>query len=100
MTSFGLPYFLEDTTGKLTGSDFVDLHGRTHLSLKLTLRDAHHTAYTIYDLNARPGARTGLLVPLATLDFGSNNALGTVKVGSGEHVRMEQYLVKSVGPLP
>ena len=97
MTNFGIPFFLEDTTGKLTGTDFVDLHNRTHLSLRQTLRDAHRTAYIIYDLSARPGARTGLLVPLATLDFGPNNALGTVQIGSGSHIPMEQYLVKSTG---
>ena len=97
MTNFGMPYFLEDSTGQLTGSDFVDLHNRTHLSLKQTLRDAHHTAFVIYDLSARPGARTGLLVPLATLDFGPANALGTVKVGAAEHVPMDRYLVRSTG---
>ena len=98
MTNFGLPFFLEDTTGKITGSDFVDLHNRMHLSLKQTLRDAHHTAYIIYDLSSRSGAgRGGLLVPLATLDFGPNNALGTVKIGDGNHVQMGHYLTKVAG---
>ncbi|KAI0708932.1 hypothetical protein C8T65DRAFT_204179 [Cerioporus squamosus] len=98
MTNFGLPYFLEDTTGKITGSDFVDLHTRMHLSLKQTLRDAHHTAYIIYDLSSRSsGARGGLLVPLATLDFGPNNALGTVKIGDGDHVQMGHYLTRVAG---
>ncbi|KAI0769422.1 hypothetical protein BD413DRAFT_477951 [Trametes elegans] len=96
MTTFGLPFFLEDTTGRLSGSEFVDLHNRMHLSLKQTLRDAHHAAYVIYDLSSR-ASRGGLLVPLATLDFGSNNALGTVKIGDGDHVSMNQYLVKSGG---
>ncbi|RPD58662.1 hypothetical protein L227DRAFT_504878 [Lentinus tigrinus ALCF2SS1-6] len=98
MTNFGLPFFLEDTTGKIGGSDFVDLHNRMHLSLKQTLRDAHHTAYIIYDLSSRAaGGRGGLLVPLATLDFGPNNALGTVKIGDGDHVQMGHYLSKVPG---
>ena len=97
MTNFGLPFFLEDTTGKITGSDFVDLHNRMHLSLKQTLRDAHHTAYIIYDLSSRSSGRGGLLVPLATLDFGPNNALGTVKIGDGDHIQMGHYLTKVAG---
>ncbi|CDO76049.1 hypothetical protein BN946_scf184696.g1 [Trametes cinnabarina] len=89
MTNFGLPYFLQDTTGRITGSEFVDLHDRMRLSLRQTLRDAHRVAYVIYDTSAR------LLVPLATLDFGPNNALGTIKIGDGEHIPMGQYLARS-----
>ncbi|KAI0743653.1 hypothetical protein C8Q80DRAFT_1182619 [Daedaleopsis nitida] len=97
MTNFGMPYFLEDTTGQLTGSDFVDLHNRMHLSLKQTLRDAHRSAYIIYDFSRSGGGRGGLLVPLATLDFGPHNALGSIKVGDSDHVLMANYLVKSPG---
>ncbi|KAH9940379.1 uncharacterized protein BXZ73DRAFT_88639 [Epithele typhae] len=97
MSKFGLPFFLEDTTGKLTGTDFVDLHNRMHLSIKQTLRDAHRSAYIIYDLSARPGARSGLLVPLITLDFTAQNGLGSVKIAAGEHVPMDKYLVRSAG---
>ncbi|KAI0633500.1 hypothetical protein C8Q77DRAFT_1157705 [Trametes polyzona] len=99
MTNFGMPYFLEDTTGRITGSEFVDLHNRMHLSLKQTLLDAHHAAYVIYDLSSRQSgaSRGGLLVPLATLDFAANNALGTIKIGDGEHIQMGQYLTKSGG---
>nr|VWP02487.1 C3H1-type domain-containing protein [Ganoderma boninense] len=97
MSNFGLPFFLEDTTGKLTGSEFVDLHNRMHLSLKQTLRDAHHTAYVIYDLSRRSATRGGLLVPLATLDFGAQNALGSIKIGDQEHIPMGHYLMKSAG---
>lgn len=98
MTSFGLPYFLEDTTGQTTGSDFVDLHNRMHLNIKQTLRDAHHAAYVIYDLSARSSSgRGGLLVPLATLDFAAHNALGTIKIGDSDHIPMTQYLARSAG---
>ncbi len=36
------------------------------------------------------------MVPFACLDFGANNALGTVKIGEREPVEMEmeKYLVK------
>ncbi|KAI8992917.1 hypothetical protein BD414DRAFT_482716 [Trametes punicea] len=87
MTNFGLPYFLEDRTGRITGSEFVDLHNRMHLTLRQTLRDAHRVAYVIYDLSSR--------VPLATLDFGANNALGTIKIGDSDHIQMNQYLTRS-----
>ncbi|KAH9858991.1 hypothetical protein C2E23DRAFT_800860 [Lenzites betulinus] len=98
MSNFGLPFFLEDTTGRLTGSDFVDLHNRMHLRLKQTLNDVHHVAYMIYDLQSQqPGpGRIGLMAPLAILDF-PTNALGTIKIGDGEHVQMGQYLSKSSG---
>ncbi|KAI0332283.1 hypothetical protein GY45DRAFT_1274109 [Cubamyces sp. BRFM 1775] len=90
MSNFGLPFFLEDTTGRITGSEFVDLHNRMHLCLRQTLRDAHRVAYVIYDLSSRQSSRA-----LATLDFGANNALGTIKIGDAEHIQMGQYLAKS-----
>lgn len=94
MTSCGLPFFLEDQTGELTGTEFVDLYNRMRLSLRCTLRDASHTAYMIYDLSSRPNAFSS---PLACLDFGAHNALGTVKIRNGENVSMGQYLVKAGG---
>ncbi|KAI0779587.1 hypothetical protein C8Q74DRAFT_1198512 [Fomes fomentarius] len=98
MTTFGMPYFLEDSTGQITGSDFVDLHNRMHLSLKPTLKDAHHAAYIIYDLSSRAsGGRGGLLVPLATLDFGPHHSLGSIKIGDSEFIPMGHYLMKSPG---
>lgn len=89
-----MPYFLEDQTGELTGSEYVDIHNRLRFSLRCTLRDAQHTAYMIYDMSARDGSRNGLLVPVACLDFGANHALGTVKIGERPHVQMHQYLAK------
>ncbi|KZT71632.1 hypothetical protein DAEQUDRAFT_723694 [Daedalea quercina L-15889] len=92
MTSCGLPFFLEDQTGELTGSEFVDLYNRMRLSLRCTLRDAAHTAYMVYDTSARPHA---LGAPLACLDFAANHALGTVKIGARDAVPMGEYLVKA-----
>ncbi|KAI0731622.1 hypothetical protein C8Q72DRAFT_213201 [Fomitopsis betulina] len=94
MTSCGLPFFLEDQTGELTGSEFVDLYNRMRLSLRCTLRDVSHTAYMIYELSSRPNAHGA---PLACLEFGPNHALGTVKIAHGETVSMAQYLAKAGG---
>ena len=94
MTSCGLPFFLEDQTGELTGSEFVDLYNRMRLSLRCTLRDVSHTAFMIYDLSSRPNTYGA---PLACLEFGANHALGTVKIANGESVNMNQYLAKAGG---
>ncbi|EPQ56858.1 hypothetical protein GLOTRDRAFT_38358 [Gloeophyllum trabeum ATCC 11539] len=95
MTHYGLPYFLEDKTGSLAGSDFVDIHDRMRLSVRCTARDAHRCAFMIYNMNPSVG---GLLKPCAVLDFGPNNTLGTVAIGSGCHIPMTRYLTK-VSPL-
>jgi hypothetical protein len=92
MTYYGQDYMLEDKTGQLTGSDFEDMHDRIRLSLKCTQRVQTHTVYMIYD-------RTRSSVfnynsPLAVLDFGPNDSLGTVSFKTGVHVPMKQYLVK------
>ncbi|KZT04123.1 uncharacterized protein LAESUDRAFT_728320 [Laetiporus sulphureus 93-53] len=91
MTTFGMPYFLEDLTGELTGSEFNDLYNRTRLAFRCTLHDASHTAYMVYDLSA---SGNGYNAPVACLDFGANNALGTVKIGDKDNVSMSVYLSK------
>ncbi|KAH9949096.1 hypothetical protein B0H21DRAFT_169546 [Amylocystis lapponica] len=95
MTTFGMPYFLEDQTGELTGSEFVDLYNRMRLSFRCTIRDAERASYVVYDMTNRGASRTGILVPLACLNFGANNALGTLKIGDGEYVNMNDYLSKT-----
>ncbi|KAI0929799.1 hypothetical protein AcV5_006667 [Taiwanofungus camphoratus] len=94
MTTYGLPFFLVDQTGELTGSEFVDLYNRMRLSLRCTMRDAQRTAYMVHDMTAAGSTRSGLPVPLACLDFGPNNALGTVKIGDAPYVNMAEYLAK------
>ncbi|PCH35969.1 hypothetical protein WOLCODRAFT_140146 [Wolfiporia cocos MD-104 SS10] len=91
MTQFGMPFFLEDQTGELTGSEFVDLYNRMRLGFRCTLRDTHRTAYMVYDLSSRRASAA----PLACLDFGANNALGTIKIGDGENISMAEYLSKA-----
>ncbi|TFK53810.1 hypothetical protein OE88DRAFT_1284268 [Heliocybe sulcata] len=95
MMNYGLPYFLEDKTGSLSGSEYVDIHDRMRLSIRCTVRDSQRCAFMIYNISPSVG---GLLKPGAALDFGPNNALGTVAIGSGSHIPMSRYLMK-VSPL-
>ncbi|KAJ3876447.1 hypothetical protein F5051DRAFT_429775 [Lentinula edodes] len=91
MTTYGLPYFLEDKTGRLTGSDFVDIHDRLRLTYRRsTERNSSHTAYMIYNTSAHVSHPQ----PLMALDFGPGNALGTVSFSSKLCVPMKKYLAK------
>ncbi|KAJ7452209.1 hypothetical protein FB451DRAFT_1100789 [Mycena latifolia] len=93
MTHYGLPYILEDTTGNLTGSEFVDIHDRLRLTVRCTARDAYHTAYMIFDTTPSAFQPT---IPraLAALDFGRDNSLGTVSF-AGVGMPMRKYLTRS-----
>ncbi|EMD40218.1 hypothetical protein CERSUDRAFT_122278 [Gelatoporia subvermispora B] len=51
-------------------------------------------AQPLYDLAKRVDPHSGLPVPVACLNFGPANALGSVKIHNGEHVLMGQYLTK------
>jgi len=93
-TKFGMPIFLEDKTGDITGSEFTDIYNRARLVLRCTLRTAERSAYMVYDLSERVESRTGLPAPAACLDFRPPNALGSVKIRDGEYVPMGQYLSK------
>lgn len=94
MTDYGMSLFLEDKTGLLTGSEFIDLNDRMRLIYRCTARDPSHTAYMIYNATTSAGASR----PLVALDFGPNNQLGTISVGPNNHVEMKKYLSK-VSPL-
>ncbi|KAH7923155.1 hypothetical protein BV22DRAFT_1048391 [Leucogyrophana mollusca] len=98
MTTYGMPYFLEDKTGKLTESDFVDINDRLCLRLRCTAREPTHTAYMIYNVTCA----SDLLKPLVALDFGPDDTLGTIAFGSGSQMAMKQYLTKlsPLGRLP
>ncbi|KAJ7661039.1 hypothetical protein B0H17DRAFT_1185273 [Mycena rosella] len=92
MTRYGMPYILEDTTGRLTGSEFIDIHERLNLTLRCTARDSCHTSYMIY--NTSPNVyQSTIPKPLAGLDFGPNNTLGTISFSSVT-VPMRKYLTK------
>ena len=99
MPVYGFPVYLEDMTGALTGSDFVDIHDRMRFSVRCTLRDASRTVYMIHnggglydDGVSRSSSR--VVEPAAVLDYGPNGALGWVTIGSGQPVPMGTYLAK------
>lgn len=89
-TVYGMPYLLEDKTGKLSGSDFVDMNDRLRLQLRCTAQTPTHTAYMIH--NATHGHDP--LNPLIALTFGPNNSLGTITMRSGAPIPMNEYLAK------
>jgi len=91
MTTYGMPYLLEDKTGKLTGSDFVDINDRFRLTLRCTARGSTHTTYIIYD----KAYMTDSVTPLVTLNFGPNHSLGTISFGSGAQIPINEFLVET-----
>lgn len=94
MTNYGMAYFLEDKSGRLTGSEFVDLHDRMRLSYRCTARDESHTAYMIFDTTNNYGGTK----PLLALSFPANNHLGTISLSPENSMPMKRYLTK-VSPL-
>lgn len=82
---FDLPIFLEDQTGLLTGSVFVDLYDRQKISY-LCLSDASDTTYGIFNSNS-PRFRPDII-----LEFGVDNSLGTIKLGKSDAIAMDDYL--------
>ncbi|KAG5725675.1 hypothetical protein E4T56_gene7292 [Termitomyces sp. T112] len=91
MTNYGMAYFLEDKSGMLTGSEFVDLNDRIRLSYICTARDTNQTVYMIYDATTVDSSSR----PLLALTFGPNNALGTVHISPDDSMPMRQYLKKA-----
>ena len=88
MTVYGLPLFLEDISGSLDGSDFVDIHGRMKLTLRCTLRDRSRAVYMVQ--NDQSHSRS----PSAVLDFTPPGGLGSIIVGNARPMPMDQYLCK------
>jgi hypothetical protein len=95
MPIYGLPYFLEDITGVLTGSDFVDMHGRMRLSVRCTLQDGARAVYMVHDAAATAQGRARVQEPAAVLDFGPGGTLGSVVIGAHAPVPMATYLSKT-----
>jgi hypothetical protein len=89
-TNYGMPFFLEDKTGRLTGSDFVDINDRLRLRLRCTAQEPTHTAYMVHDVTHGNNASN----PLIALAYGPDNSLGTITIGPGGPKAMKQYLVK------
>ncbi|KAJ6528517.1 hypothetical protein B0H19DRAFT_536248 [Mycena capillaripes] len=92
MTRYGMPYILEDTTGRLTGSELIDIHERLRFTIRCTARDVCHTSFMVY--NSSPAVfQSAFPKPLVALDFGANNALGTISFASVP-MPMRKYLTK------
>jgi hypothetical protein len=85
-----MPYFLEDTTGALSGSDFNDMHGNMRLMLRRTKHDDVSTAYMIYDgCNV---SRTACAEPSAVLDFPNDGSAGQISIHNREFLPTHRYL--------
>jgi len=82
---YGLPIFLEDKTGRLSGSDFVDLYDRMRLLYRRISRDSARTTYGIF-------TNSDYHTPVITLEFGADNSLGSVRVGRSNNMVMDNYL--------
>lgn len=91
-TTYGIPILLEDRTGHLAGSDFVDIHDRLRLRLRCTARAPTHTAYEICRLPTATSAFASSAV--IGLTFGPCDALGIITVGGWPAVPMDEYLGK------
>ncbi|KAG7098038.1 hypothetical protein E1B28_000014 [Marasmius oreades] len=85
MTNYGMPYFLEDKTGSLLGSEFVDIHDRLHFVYRSTSHACSHATYMIFNTSSYTD-------PLMALTFGPRNALGTVSFPSHVSYPMGTYL--------
>jgi hypothetical protein len=83
---YGLPIFLEDQTGLLTGSKFVDLYNRKTLSYECISHDSMGTTYGVSDCGSVR------YKPDVILQFGADNSLGSIKVGNGVTIAMDIYL--------
>ena len=93
----GMPYFLVASSGDILNTDYTELYKRMNYRIRCTHRDPNlgRAAYMITEMSAPSTAgRPGVAAPFAALDFIADNQLGTVKVGSGEQMPMDQYLAK------
>ena len=86
---YGLPVFLEDKSGRLTGSEFVDLYDRMKLKYRRIAHDSERTVYGIYDTS--PGSESPNTAVI-TLTFGADNSLGTIRVRRSNDMEMDTYL--------
>ncbi|KJA23392.1 hypothetical protein HYPSUDRAFT_201414 [Hypholoma sublateritium FD-334 SS-4] len=85
----GLPLFLEDKSGRLSGAEYVDMYGRMRLLLTRSVHDEDETVYHIYDQTEDSAHRN---TPAITLKFGSRHALGTITFRGYPPKDMAQYI--------
>ncbi|KAF9050608.1 hypothetical protein BJ165DRAFT_1366943 [Panaeolus papilionaceus] len=91
---YGIPIFLEDRSGSLSGSDFIDIHDRMRLIYRRRRRDSSdsQSAFTYDIFDATSNCADAFTVPVATLTFGPNNELGTIAFKNSQPMRMDRYL--------
>ncbi|KAF8955660.1 hypothetical protein BDZ97DRAFT_1673450 [Flammula alnicola] len=87
---YGLPFFLEDKTGRLSGSEFLEIHDRMKLLYRRRVHDDTGTIYDIYDITT--GSSESFQVPVVSLSFGADNSLGTIKYRSQQPKQISRYL--------
>jgi len=90
---------LEDMSGSLWGSNFVDLYNRMAFSLRCTRRNSNGASqHTIYDSSPMPPV---MVLSEATLEYGAAGALGNITIiksgGSSRTHTMSSFLVEVGG---
>ena len=80
MVKTGIPFMLNDRTGSLSGSEFVDLYDRIYLRVCCTHRDPNGAShYGMYNMLARHHE-----IPVVTFEYGAGGALGNITFISSE----------------
>jgi hypothetical protein len=97
MVKTGIPFMLEDRSGSLSGSEFVDLYDRMRLCVHCMRRDPDGASqYGIYNFFSTQND-----VPVATLEYGAAGALGNITTigpgGSSRTQTMAAFLVEAGG---
>jgi len=97
MVKTGIPFMLEDETGSLSNSNFIDFYGRMSLFLCCTSRDTDGASqHAIYNLNLMRHD-----MPVVTLEYGAAGALGDIITigpgGSPQTQPMTAFLVEVGG---
>lgn len=97
-----LPYALEDTSGRLTLTDFDDIYDRIFLRVAQSPQPTGRTTLMIYNMHRRSSRRRDSLPfrvePSVVLRFGANNALGDITFLQSParfSVPMNRYLQKT-----
>ncbi|KAH9993526.1 hypothetical protein BJV77DRAFT_961784 [Russula vinacea] len=98
MVKTGIPFMLNDRTGSLSGSEFVDLYDRIYLRVCCTHRDPNGAShYGMYNMLARHHE-----IPVVTFEYGAGGALGNITFisseGSMRTQAMAAFLVEVGGP--
>ncbi|KAL0957085.1 hypothetical protein HGRIS_003181 [Hohenbuehelia grisea] len=91
-------FILEDITGELTGSEFIELDERMKYRVRCTIKEPKRTVYTIYnalDEARTPGRTAAGMSAISLLEYGEKNSLGLVSYPATPCIPMKNYLVKT-----